>query len=167
MAGGFVYILENESMPGILKIGMTTRNPLHRAEELYTTGVPSPFTVAFAMYSSDARQSELLVHEDLDEVRCSADREFFRVDLEQAISSVFSACNEIDYVVVHGDYFLDPGLLNCYARMCDLCPPDIVRLLNFFTAEEWKAAANRLREKLHKVHQARNLEVNNDIHATR
>ena len=167
MAGGFVYILENESMPGILKIGMTTRNPLHRAEDLYTTGVPSPFTVAFAMYSDNARHAEMLVHDELDHLRWSLDREFFKIELPEAIACVFDACKPTDQTVVHCDYAIDPGLLNCYARMCGLCPPDIVRLLDFFTADEWKSAANRLRQKLHKINQAKNLEVNNDIHATR
>ena len=36
---GFLYVLENDSMPGLLKIGKTSRSPHERAGELFTTGV--------------------------------------------------------------------------------------------------------------------------------
>ena len=34
-----VYILKNEAMPGLIKIGYTKENAEKRANELYTTGV--------------------------------------------------------------------------------------------------------------------------------
>ena len=41
---GIVYLLTNECMPGIVKIGMTSRADMdNRLKELYTTGVPQPF----------------------------------------------------------------------------------------------------------------------------
>ena len=44
---GEVYVLSNPAMPGICKIGFTTRDPRVRAEELFqnSTGVPTPFHV--------------------------------------------------------------------------------------------------------------------------
>ena len=41
---GCVYILKNEAMPGLIKIGYTTRTAEKRADELYEgiTGVPRP-----------------------------------------------------------------------------------------------------------------------------
>ena len=47
MAGGYVYMLTNASMPGMFKVGRTVRDSRGRARELYTTGVPTPFEVAF------------------------------------------------------------------------------------------------------------------------
>lgn len=42
---GVVYVLTNPIMPGIVKIGMTTRSNVNaRMQELYGTGVPLPFT---------------------------------------------------------------------------------------------------------------------------
>ena len=39
---GYVYVLTNEAMPGLVKIGRTTANdPQTRVSNLYTTGVPS------------------------------------------------------------------------------------------------------------------------------
>ena len=46
---GIVYVLSNRAMPGLVKIGMTTRPELDtRLKELYTTGVPVPFDVEYA-----------------------------------------------------------------------------------------------------------------------
>ena len=41
---GYVYILSNEAMSGLYKIGVTSREDLdRRMKELFTTGVPFPF----------------------------------------------------------------------------------------------------------------------------
>ena len=41
-----VYVLTNQAMPGIVKIGMTERDDVQRRmNELYSTGVPLPFRV--------------------------------------------------------------------------------------------------------------------------
>ena len=41
---GVVYVLTNPAMPGIVKIGKTSRSDIHaRLNELYSTGVPLPF----------------------------------------------------------------------------------------------------------------------------
>ena len=41
---GIVYILSNQAMPGLIKIGSTTENELkNRLSNLYSTGVPFPF----------------------------------------------------------------------------------------------------------------------------
>ena len=41
---GIVYVLTNESMPGLVKIGMTDdTDPSARMGQLFSTGVPLPF----------------------------------------------------------------------------------------------------------------------------
>lgn len=46
---GLVYLLTNPAMPGIVKIGLTTRGDMgQRLQELFTTGVPVPFDCVFA-----------------------------------------------------------------------------------------------------------------------
>ena len=45
--GGVLYALANISIPDQLKIGRTSRSARHRALELQTPGVPTPFTVAW------------------------------------------------------------------------------------------------------------------------
>jgi hypothetical protein len=45
MAMAFVYVLENPSMPGVVKIGFTKGLTREWAKQLHTTGVPTPFQV--------------------------------------------------------------------------------------------------------------------------
>ncbi|HAT3668075.1 TPA: GIY-YIG nuclease family protein [Citrobacter freundii] len=81
---GWVYILSNEYMPGIFKVGMTTTSPEIRAKELSSaTGVPYPFKVEAAFHCEDPSRSEREIHEALNEVRINESREFFKDDLDE------------------------------------------------------------------------------------
>lgn len=82
---GWVYVLTNEAMPGLVKIGLTTRTPKERAAELSSSsGVPLPFVVAWARAVSDCATVETAVHRMLDDRRVSKSRESFRVDVKTA-----------------------------------------------------------------------------------
>lgn len=44
-----VYVLTNSAMPGLVKIGYTSQDDANsRIAQLYTTGVPVPFTIEYA-----------------------------------------------------------------------------------------------------------------------
>lgn len=88
---GFVYVLENRSMPGILKIGYTSKNPFERAKELSSTGVATPFKVLHAIESQYAKKVERQVHRLLNDCRINKNREFFRCDLTRAIAIIQTA----------------------------------------------------------------------------
>jgi hypothetical protein len=46
---GIVYVLTNSAMPGLVKIGMTTRDNIdERLRELFNTSVPIPFKCVYA-----------------------------------------------------------------------------------------------------------------------
>ncbi len=83
----YVYVLSNDSMPGILKIGYTNNYPELRAKEISnTTGVPTPFKVlkeySFATLTR-AQNEEKRLHSLFKNHRVSANREFFRLSLNQ------------------------------------------------------------------------------------
>lgn len=81
----WVYILSNPSMPGLLKIGMTKRDPKIRARELASeTGVPTKFEIEYAVQVTDALAVEQSVHKRLNRYRVNSDREFFKVDIKRA-----------------------------------------------------------------------------------
>lgn len=85
---GYVYVLTNQCMPGLVKIGMTERENLEqRMRELYSTGVPVAFDCAFAakVNKSDCKRIEHALHRAFAPNRVNATREFFRIDPEQAI----------------------------------------------------------------------------------
>lgn len=86
MEEGIVYLLTNPSMPSLVKIGMTTRNEVHaRMGELYSTGVPLPFTCEYAGRVKDVKQVERALHQAFQPSRVNPAREFFEIDVEQAL----------------------------------------------------------------------------------
>ena len=146
MGYGFVYILANESMPGLVKIGKTKRMPTERSLELFTTGVPQPFVVKFAMFTSNMNSLESDVHDELSDHRVSLSREFFRIDVDEAIGRLISVFlySSFDAEVVYSDYALDGGNIARYMSESGCCPPDVVQVIDMFTEDEWKAAYKRL-----------------------
>ncbi len=87
MEYGIVYLLTNPVMPGLVKIGMTTQEDIERRmRELYTTGVPVPFECQFAckVKKTDCAKIEKALHTAFAPQRINANREFFRIQVEQA-----------------------------------------------------------------------------------
>jgi hypothetical protein len=83
---GIVYVLSNEAMPGLIKIGLTTRNELQsRINELYTTSVPVPFTCEYASRVDDCAKVEQALHQAFSTDRINPNREFFRMSVERVI----------------------------------------------------------------------------------
>lgn len=86
---GIVYLLTNPVMPGLVKIGMTAQEDIDkRMKELYTTGVPVPFECPFAcrVKKSDCAKIEKALHAAFAPQRINANREFFRINVEQAMA---------------------------------------------------------------------------------
>ena len=82
---GYVYILVNASMPGLIKIGKTDRNCRKRAKEISdATGVPTPFTVAYELSSERYEWLEDEIHSVLAEYCVNRNREFFSFPLDGA-----------------------------------------------------------------------------------
>lgn len=111
---GFVYILTNEYMPGVYKIGCTERSPRKRALELSApTGVPAPFKVLCFIECEDFQKAERRVHEWMADYRISENREFFCGGLEFAIRILFWMPERFSFCepLKTGDYSLltDPG----------------------------------------------------------
>src|SRR5689334_5983284 len=82
-----VYVLTNPAMPGLVKIGRTSHNDANiRIAQLYTTGVPVPFTIEFAGRVSNAEEVEKALHTAFAPYRINPKREFFSISPEQAIA---------------------------------------------------------------------------------
>lgn len=85
---GIVYLLVNECMPGLVKIGKTSRKDMAaRLRELYTTGVPLPFECRYACRVKLSHMDELekALHLAFAPNRVNQSREFFRVDVDQVL----------------------------------------------------------------------------------
>ncbi|KFI22095.1 GIY-YIG nuclease family protein, partial [Nitrosococcus oceani] len=99
MSRGYIYILTNPSYEkNLLKIGRTSRSPEIRAEEIYkrATGVPTPFKVSFKRKVLNCKEAERLIHTRLKTYRPHNSREFFKLSINEAVSIVNQACEEVD-----------------------------------------------------------------------
>ncbi|MCG7388785.1 GIY-YIG nuclease family protein [Pantoea sp. ACRSB] len=90
---GWVYVLSNDFMPDIYKVGMTTTSPEIRAKELSSaTGVPAPFKIVAAYHCNDPAQSERDAHEELASYRINESREFFKLEIEELTDACEACC---------------------------------------------------------------------------
>ena len=85
---GTLYCFSNESMPGILKIGMTERTPEARLAEANSSDTwrpPTPYKIEFAKKVYNHKDKEKCLHILLEQYteRIHPRREFFRVSPEE------------------------------------------------------------------------------------
>ena len=77
----YVYVLVNGSMPGMVKIGMTTTSVTQRVHEINrATGVPTPWIPVFDYKCMRADLLEAELHDYFDSYRVADNREMFNVD---------------------------------------------------------------------------------------
>lgn len=86
MPTGFIYVLSNVSMPGLVKIGRTDRTLEQRISQLNTTGVPTPFVLEHSVTTSNSVMAEKEIHAALAVrgVRNTGNREFFKMEVNKA-----------------------------------------------------------------------------------
>lgn len=88
-SSGVVYVVSNESLPGVLKIGATTRSANERVKELSdSTSIPSDFVLIASFQSSDAYRLEGNIHRALEIYRVSQRKEFFRISESEALAKI-------------------------------------------------------------------------------
>ena len=143
---GFVYVLSNKSMPGLVKVGQTTQDPLRRARQLHSSGVPSAFDIEYILYTDEPRNTEKEFHESWSNVKTPT-REFFEMDVADAIISLFRMSG-LDMEARHADEAIDPGDHLRYANMAGVHPLSLVQLLDEIQEEEWQELATRRKRRM-------------------
>lgn len=79
-------------MPGLMKIGYSTKHPSARAEELDGSGLPYKFVMEYCALVENPYGLEQAVHTWLGDKREA--KEFFRIDIEQAILGIYTSIQE-------------------------------------------------------------------------
>ena len=104
---GWVYVIENPSLNGMMKIGVTRRlDPMDRVNELGSASVPFKFGVHSIIFSEDAFKLEHDLHMAFDSYRVNKvnkQKEFFAVTLDMVKEEVLKhnpTATFIDNVVV-------------------------------------------------------------------
>jgi hypothetical protein len=83
---GWVYVISNPAMPGLIKVGHSLKDPKLRAQELNNTGSPHPYQVEYEMLIESPAQVEHAAHRALSDKR--EGREWFRCSREEAVATI-------------------------------------------------------------------------------
>jgi hypothetical protein len=116
---GFLYVLSNKSMPGLLKIGYTTRSIEERIRELNSTGVPKSFELEFFCEVNQSAKFERLIHKTLEQYGYG--KEFFECSINQAVEAIKIAVSNGNYLVINSGgrasnlYLTDKEMVNIKA----------------------------------------------------
>lgn len=102
---GWVYVITNRAMPGLVKIGFSTKDPLLRASELANTGAPYPYEVEYDALVDSPRDLERQLHGLL--AHNLEGREWFRISVHAAIESLRKNAKNIYSERVHGSRALN------------------------------------------------------------
>lgn len=153
MSRGFVYVLKNESMKGLVKIGMTTRTTEDRANELFTSGVPTPFEIYHEVYSPDCAELEALTHDMFVGDRVNDSREFFTADPDGVCNYIEQECRfQVQNLVrqflpfgtvFNADYIIQPADVSEAAIANGIEPTEIKDVLSLITADEMAPLVKR------------------------
>lgn len=158
MSRGYVYILTNEAMPGLVKIGKTTRSVEQRAAELTHTGIPFPFDVVAQVYSPDCSELERWVHDQLADCRVNSQREFFLCDtfkaeriLEQSHYEQVSVWQQEflpDHTIERSEMMLDTSVPCVMATHVGIHPIQVIDAYGYMMPEEMAPAIKRMQDHL-------------------
>lgn len=85
---GWVYVITNKAMPGLIKVGYSMKDPELRAAELSQAGLPHPYLVDYEVLVEDPYNIEQMVHAQLKDR--NEGREWFHCSPEEAISVIQS-----------------------------------------------------------------------------
>ena len=99
---GVMYILKNESMPNLYKLGMTRKDVESRLKSLWsTTSIPTSFNVVREFKVDHVMQLEKYIHRKLSSRRVNPKREFFYFtndgDAVDRVSKLVCAFKPHDY----------------------------------------------------------------------
>lgn len=83
---GWVYIITNEAMPGLIKIGFSTKDPSLRAEGLSNTGIPTAYTLVYDALVLSPRDVEQRTHKSL--ISKMAGKEWFRCSIAEGVLAI-------------------------------------------------------------------------------
>lgn len=147
---GYVYVLTNPAMPGLVKIGRSKTAAAGRANTMYRgdTGVPLPFEIVFECLFDDCVAGEQAVHECLEHSRINPNREFFRTEEWDAVVAVLD-CRAIenDHRVEHSDLVIQDSVYHFLSHKLDCLFPEVREAFEEITPQELEPALERIRAR--------------------
>lgn len=163
---GHLYVLINPAFPDMVKIGQTSRDVATRCAELSSsTGVPTPFVVAFKKEVNSPEIFEKIIHYELQNrgYRFNQNREFFSIALDEAIEVILDVFSENRHLLSTNtderDAFADekyeeqdPFLFELWAEVKEM-EESLQNVLFGFDQEQLKANRHARLRKLEYLYQ--------------
>lgn len=151
---GYVYVLINPAMAGMVKVGMTTREPEDRVDELSSaTGVPSQFILVYKEYFEDCVLAEKMAHEILEGRGCrvAKNREFFNVPVPEAINVMLEIKKHFqENILVENAHNVDYPKSSQNTDIDNLVTGILEEALNYYYGSEGYLQDNKEASKLFK-----------------
>lgn len=144
MPRGYVYVLSNPSMKGLVKIGRSETGGNLRARSLHSTGVPTPFHLEFELLADDAAWLEQAVHERLENFRVHQGREFFKCPPHFAIEAILGEfASAMDLAVCAADDFQAVEAAERLSYVVEEHPVTVCQAFNFIDKQSLLDALKR------------------------
>ena len=91
---GWVYVISNKAMPGLVKVGYSAKDPKQRAKELGmgNAGSPHPYVVEYDALVEDPENIEKKTHKQLSAKHEA--KEWFRCSTEEAVTAIKQVVGE-------------------------------------------------------------------------
>ena len=156
---GYVYVLTNAAMPGLVKIGHSVNGGRARARDLFQTGVPEPFKVCFEILTNDCALLEMRAHRKLDKYRVNSQREFFKINVPTAVTGIMEVyLNDYDVELIPGERAFNLNYLEDAAAAIGMDVFAFCTLAERLTQDEIKKLENRRDKQFENVAELRPVE---------
>lgn len=129
---GWIYLLTNDHLVGLIKIGYTRDWPAERARQLSGTGVPTDYSVSWAVLVENPVGVERRIHCLLEGSRVASNREFFRCSLDAAKHAVLIAAQDGAIFEMNSEGEVTPAAIQVKLGGTFSCPActELVRPFN-------------------------------------
>ncbi len=85
---GWVYVITTKTMPNLVKVGFSTKDPELRAIELNNTGNPHPYKVEYDVLVNNPKNVEQATHDLLKSKNYHENKEWFSCTVREAIAAI-------------------------------------------------------------------------------
>lgn len=159
---GWVYVITNKAMPGLVKIGYSLKDPSLRAAEFNGTGTPHPYKVEYEALVFNPREIEQRTHIALQSEGLHENKEWFKCSVLTAIANLENSARSYSALIykgskpIHQTSTLDTTQLQAWEHINSFEFNKLKSTINF---PEIKSITEETRDALKKVGQPKQPQI--------
>ena len=149
----YVYVMSNPSFPeDMLKIGWTREHPNIRANDLHTSGIPTPFIVEFVIITPEGSKLETQIHNHIKSYRVNSNREFFKISKDELteilIQELMLELTPITEIITHINTKMSYGKkVNKIKSLCEELEKETEEFFGNFKKEKSELVVKKMNNK--------------------